>query len=214
MISISFFSVNRVLSITVLIYNRGIHWSKINNAEKYFEIIYVNKMDNHKEVIKLCGVCGNKRMFNDYHRLYNPCKICAAKIWAPSYQAERDKIIAISNLCQENRENKKIYTQHIKELNRKVEELTRAMETSIWKKNRFLKLSKCLSLTIHFVNFVKHLLQKNTVISIFFLIDICIENWMVIGQHIFNKDNWLKMKILYLKRLSGQIFLQLEIFKE
>ena len=36
-------------------------------------------MDNHNEVTKLCGICGNARVCNDYHRFYNPCKTCVAK---------------------------------------------------------------------------------------------------------------------------------------
>ena len=33
-------------------------------------------MDHHNQVINLCG---NKRVFNEYHRFYNRCKICVAK---------------------------------------------------------------------------------------------------------------------------------------
>ena len=51
----------------------------------------LNKMDNRNQVIKLCGVCGNERVCNDYHRIYNPCKTCAAKNSARRYEANRDK---------------------------------------------------------------------------------------------------------------------------
>ena len=37
------------------------------------------KKDNYNQVIKLCGIYGNKRAYSDYHRLYNPCKTCVAK---------------------------------------------------------------------------------------------------------------------------------------
>ena len=82
---------------------------KLINTEKYFNKIYLNEMDNHNQVIKLCGIRGNKRVYNDYHRLYNPCKICVAKNSARNYQANRDKIIARSKLYQEN-------TKHVKKI--------------------------------------------------------------------------------------------------
>ena len=31
-------------------------------------------MENHNRVIKVCGICGNKRVYNEYHSLFNPCK--------------------------------------------------------------------------------------------------------------------------------------------
>ena len=59
-------------------------------------------MDYHKQVIKLCVICGNKRVCNEYHRIYNLCNLCVAKNSARYYQANRDKIIARSKLYQEN----------------------------------------------------------------------------------------------------------------
>ena len=59
-------------------------------------------MDNHKQVVKLCGVCGNVRVYNDYHRIYNSRNVCVAKISGRYYQAKRNKIIAKSKLHQEN----------------------------------------------------------------------------------------------------------------
>jgi len=73
-------------------------------------------------------------VYNDYYRLYNPCKICVAKKSARHYQTNRDKIIAISKLYQENTKNvRKSHSQQIEELNIKVEELTRTMEMLILK---------------------------------------------------------------------------------
>ena len=91
-------------------------------------------MDNHNQVIKLCGICCNERVYNEYHRLYKPCKKCVAKMSARYYQANRDKIIAISKLYQKNTNFlRKFLTQQTEELNKKVEESTRAMETLILK---------------------------------------------------------------------------------
>ena len=36
-------------------------------------------MDERNQVDKLCGVCGNERVYNDYHRLHNPCEIYVPK---------------------------------------------------------------------------------------------------------------------------------------
>ena len=91
-------------------------------------------MNNHNQVVKLCGICGNERVHTDYYRLYNPCKLCVAKNSARHYQVKRDKIIARSKLYQENTKNvRKSHTQQIKELKNKVEKLTRVMETLIVK---------------------------------------------------------------------------------
>ena len=48
-------------------------------------------MDNHKQVINLCGFCGKKQVYNEYHRIYNPCRICVVNNSAPYYQVNRDK---------------------------------------------------------------------------------------------------------------------------
>ena len=85
-------------------------------------------MDN--QVIKLCGVCGNKRVYIEHHSLYNPCKISVAKILARYHQANREKILATYKLYQENTKyRRKSHRQQIEELNTEVEELTRTMET-------------------------------------------------------------------------------------
>ena len=44
-------------------------------------------MDNHNQAIKLCG---NEREYSEYHRLYDPCKICVAKNSAQYHQANAD----------------------------------------------------------------------------------------------------------------------------
>ena len=81
-------------------------------------------MDIHNQPIKLCGICGNKRVYNDYHRLYNPWKICIAQTSVRYYQAIRNKKNGISKLCKEyTKYVQKLHTQQIKEPNKK------------WKKN-------------------------------------------------------------------------------
>ena len=89
----------------------------------------MNEFDNHNQVVKLCSDFGNKRLYNDYHRLYKPCKICVAKNSARHYQPNRDKINARSNLYQENTNYvRKSLTQQKEELNNIVEEFTRGIE--------------------------------------------------------------------------------------
>ena len=91
-------------------------------------------MDIHNQVNKFCGVCGNKRVYNGYHRLYNSCKICVAKNSARYHQANRGKIIARSKLYQDNAKFvRKSHLQQIEELDNKVEKLTRSMEKLLLK---------------------------------------------------------------------------------
>ena len=74
-------------------------------------------MDNHNQVTKLCAICNNKRVYTDYHRLYNPCKLCVAKHSAGHYQGNRDKIIGRSKFYQENTKNiRKSQSQQIENL--------------------------------------------------------------------------------------------------
>ena len=71
-------------------------------------------MDNHSEVIKLCGFSGNERVYDDYISLFNPCKIGVAKNSARYYQANRDKIFGRSKLYQEN--TKSVKLSHIQQM--------------------------------------------------------------------------------------------------
>ena len=59
-------------------------------------------MDNHSHVLRHCGICGNERVYKDYHNLYSPCKICVAKNSARHYQAKKDKRLARSTFYREN----------------------------------------------------------------------------------------------------------------
>ena len=43
-------------------------------------------MDNHSQVITLCDFCGRKRVYVDYHRLYNRCKKRFAKIQLDAFK--------------------------------------------------------------------------------------------------------------------------------
>ena len=93
------------------------------------------KLDNHNQVNKLCSICGKKRVYIDYHGLYNPCELRVAKISARYYKANEEKTIARSKLYQENTNYvRKSQTQQREELNKNVEEITRCMETLTLKK--------------------------------------------------------------------------------
>ena len=61
--------------------------------EKCFNKILLNKVDNHKQENELCRIWGNERVYIEYHRLYNPCKLCFTKNSARYYQINRHKII-------------------------------------------------------------------------------------------------------------------------
>ena len=74
-------------------------------------------------------------MYNGYHRLHNPCKICVAKNLARYYQVNRDEVIAKSELYRKIVKNvRKSHAQQRNEPNNKVEELAQAMEMLILKK--------------------------------------------------------------------------------
>ena len=43
-------------------------------------------MNEQNQIIKLCCTCGNKREYDNYHRLYVACKKCASIRCAKYYQ--------------------------------------------------------------------------------------------------------------------------------
>ena len=61
-------------------------------------------MNEQSQIIKLCGICGFKRDYNENHRLYNACEECAALRYAKHYQANREK--TKTNIYQQNKEEK------------------------------------------------------------------------------------------------------------
>ena len=74
-------------------------------------------MDNHSQVTIICSICGNKPGYNNYRRINNPRKICAAKNPAQYYQANKNKITARSILYLENTKYfRNSHTQQMEEL--------------------------------------------------------------------------------------------------
>ena len=91
-------------------------------------------MDNHYQLSKSCGTCGNKRVYNHSSSLVIPSKICVGKNSAKDHQTKREKLIARSKLYQENTKYvTKSQTQQTEELNIKVEQLTHAMKKLFFK---------------------------------------------------------------------------------
>ena len=97
-------------------------------------------MDN-----KICVVCNIEKSIDDYYNKYRECKPCNIKRSMQRYNKNKDKLsnqrklyyeknrdvlLAKSKIYQQNRVS---YTQQIKELNNKIEELTQALETKILK---------------------------------------------------------------------------------
>ena len=72
-------------------------------------------MDEQIQIIKTCGVCGNKREYDNYHRLYTACKVCASIRCAKYYQKNRERILEKSRLYREN--NKDKYKRNRKTIN-------------------------------------------------------------------------------------------------
>ena len=97
-------------------------------------------MDN-----KTCVVCNIEKSIDNYYNKYKECKQCNIKRSMKRYNDNKDKLsnqrklyydrnrdvlLAKSKIYQQNRVS---YTQQIKDLNNKIEELTQALETKILK---------------------------------------------------------------------------------
>ena len=93
-------------------------------------------MDN-----KICVVCNIEKSIDNCYNKYRECKQCNIKRSMKRYNENKDKLSNQRKLYYErNREtllvkskiyqqNRVSYTQQIKELNNKIEELTQALET-------------------------------------------------------------------------------------
>ena len=90
---------------------------------------------------KICVVCNIEKSIDDYYNKYRECKRRNIKRSMKRYNENKDKLsnqrklyyernrgmlLAKSKIYQQNRVS---YTQQIKELNNKIEELTQALET-------------------------------------------------------------------------------------
>ena len=97
-------------------------------------------MDN-----KICVVCNIEKSIDNYYNKYREYKQCNIKRSMKRYNENKDKLsnqrklyyeknremlLAKSKIYQQNRVS---YTQQIKDLNNKIEELTQALETKILK---------------------------------------------------------------------------------
>ena len=94
---------------------------------------------------KVCVDCNTEKSIDRFHKKYRECKQCKIeqilKRYCENkekltnqrklyYEKNRDVFLARSKIYQQNR---KSHTQQIKDLNKKVEELTQAMEMLIIK---------------------------------------------------------------------------------
>ena len=89
---------------------------------------------------KICVVCNIEKSIDDYYNKYRECKQCNIKRSMKRYNENKDKLsnqrklyyeknremlLAKSKIYQQNRIS---YTQQIKDLNNKIEELTQTVE--------------------------------------------------------------------------------------
>ena len=94
---------------------------------------------------KICVVCKTEKSIDNFYNKYRECKPCNIKRSTKHYYENKDKIsnqhkiyyeknrdvlLARSKIYQQNR---KSHTEQIKDLNKKIEKLTSAMETLISK---------------------------------------------------------------------------------
>ena len=94
---------------------------------------------------KVCVICKIEKNIDSFYNKYRECKPCNIKRSTRRYYENKEKISNQQKLYYErnkdillarsklNQQNRKSYTQQIKDLNNKVEELTQAMETLILK---------------------------------------------------------------------------------
>ena len=95
-------------------------------------------MDEQNQIIKKCCACGNDREYDDYHRLYVACKICASIRCKKHYQKNREKILEKSRLYRENnkdkikrnRKNIDTHTEDIQNLYNQINMLTQMVKSS------------------------------------------------------------------------------------
>ena len=96
-------------------------------------------MDGQKHIIKICCVCGHEREYDNYHRLYAPCKKCASIRCAKYYQKNREKILERSRQYRENKKdrykrNRKTIdtqTEDIQKLYNQINTLTEMIKTTV-----------------------------------------------------------------------------------
>ena len=89
---------------------------------------------------KVCVVCKNEKSIDNFYNKYRECKSCNIKRSTRRYfenkeklsnqrklyyEKNRDALLAKSKIYQQNRIS---YTQQIKDLNNKIEELTQTVE--------------------------------------------------------------------------------------
>ena len=94
---------------------------------------------------KVCVVCKTEKNIDNFQKKNRECKPCNIKRSTRRYYENKDKISNQHKFYYEknrdvllakskiNQQNRKSQTQHIKDLNNKIEELTQAMETLISK---------------------------------------------------------------------------------
>ena len=94
---------------------------------------------------KICVVCNIEKSIDDYYNKYRECKQCNIKRSMRRYNENKDKLSNQRKLyyernrdvllvkCKIYQQNRKSYTQQIKDLNNRIEELTQALETKILK---------------------------------------------------------------------------------
>ena len=63
-------------------------------------------------MIYICGVCGNEKRYDDYHRLHRRCDLCNTKHALKNYYNTKDKVLARKKNYYHN--HKKYYSEYNK----------------------------------------------------------------------------------------------------
>ena len=94
---------------------------------------------------KVCVVCNTEKSIDNFYNKYTECKQCNIQASMKRYHENKDKLSDQRKIYYEknkdflpaksklNQQNRKSHTQQRKDLNNKVEDLTRTMKTLISK---------------------------------------------------------------------------------
>ena len=98
-------------------------------------------MNEQVQIFKTCRVCEHGREYDNYHRLYSPCKLCAKRRCINHYQKNREKKLEkaksyrenIKDKLKQNRKTVNSYKDDTKDLYNQINMLTQMIKTTTLK---------------------------------------------------------------------------------
>ena len=78
-------------------------------------------------MIKICGVFGNEKRYDEYHRMYRRCDLCNTKHAIKNYYINKDKILQKKK--KYHHENIEFFSEQNKKRKRKITDLENQINT-------------------------------------------------------------------------------------